>query len=155
MGWATFKRIRARDAITIVFVCIAIAVAAAILHARGLDGTVGSVLFLLIVLSLFLGAIGVTVSFWRLMTRVLPPRVGIVERLFLALSSFVLVIGCSPLALYLAVTMITQVEGSVGASGIWALLAIFSSGLFCTFAAGIFVGRTVLDWLHSRRRYSE
>ena len=154
MGRANSRRIDALQAVTL-FICIVIAIAAAILHPGVLNGAAGFAFFLLIVGSLLYIAIGVSVSVWRLMTRVLPSSVGIPERLLVALSSFVLVVGCGPLALYLAVWVITHVEGSIGASGMWALLAIFVSVLFCTFAAAIFVGRAVLDRLHARRsRYS-
>jgi hypothetical protein len=145
MGWS--RRIGALQAIIFAFLWIALVLAIATVRAGALNGPAGFVFFLLIGLSLFLIALGVGVGVWRLMARVLPSRVGIPERLLFAFSSCVLVGGCGPLVLCLAVYLITHVEGSAGASGIWALMAIFLSGLLCMFAVAIFVGRIIVERL--------
>jgi len=112
-GWS--RRIPALKAVTFAFLWIVIVLTAATVRAGALNGPAGFVFFLLIGLSVFLIAVGVGVGVWRLMARVLPSRVGIPERLLIAFASCVLVGGCGPLVLYLAVTLITHVEGSAGA----------------------------------------
>lgn len=148
MSWPGSRRIAA---ITLAFICIVILVASAIIRTSALDGPAGFVFFLLVVVSPFLIAIGIGISVWRLMTQVLPCWIGAPERLLFAFASFVLVFGCGPLAISSAVMLIAHVEGSVGASGIWALLGILFSGLFCVLAGVIAVGRTVFDWMQNRR----
>jgi hypothetical protein len=145
MDRAIFRRIGGLEVIKFASTCLVIALAATILRASHLDGPAEFVFFLLIVVSpLFIG-LSVSVSVWRLMSRVLPLGLGTPERALLALSSFVLVGSCGPLILCLTVMLITHDGGSLGAFGLGALLAILLSELLCTFAVGIFVERVILD----------
>jgi len=138
-------------AITLVFACIVIAAASAIVRTTSLDGPAGFVFFVLIAISIFFIAVGASVTVWRLMAEVLPPRIGTPERLLFAFATFVLVFGCGPLVISSAVMLLAQVQGSAGASGIWALLAVLSSGLVCALAGTIVTVRNVLDRGSSRR----
>jgi hypothetical protein len=51
--------------------------------------------------------------------------------------------------------LLAHVEGSPGASGIWALLAFLSSGLVCALAGTIVMVRNVVNRSNTRRGSEE
>src|SRR5438046_9963174 len=115
--------------VTFALFCAVVVAASAIRFEGGLDGRLGFVFFLLVMVAPVFIATGVAVTVWRLMLRRLPPSVGIPERLLFALAGFVLTCGSGPLAISVAIMAITRQEGTMGAAGLWALTSIAISGV--------------------------
>jgi hypothetical protein len=115
---------------------------------NALDGPAGFLFFLLIMASPFVFASGVCLIVWRALARVPTHWIGLPERRLLTFASFVLTCSCGPLAISLSVMLITGIQGSVGASGIWAILGILFSGVLCCVAGVITVGRAILTRSH-------
>ncbi len=132
-------------AITLLFFCAVVVAASAIRLAGDLNGRLGFVFFLLIMLAPVFIAAGVAVAVWRLTLR-LPPYFGVLERVLFAFASFVITCGSGPLAISLAVMAITRHEGAVGAAGIWALMSVATSVALSVFGIAV----TVLRALYGR-----
>jgi hypothetical protein len=133
---------------TAAFACVVILSASIMARKNALDGPAGFLFFLLIAASPFVIASGVSLIVWRSLARVSTPWVGLPERRLLTVASFVLICSGGPLAITLSIMLITGIEGSLGASGVWALVGISFSGVLCFAACVITVGRAILTRSH-------
>jgi hypothetical protein len=134
---------------TAVFACVVILSASIMARKGALDGPAGFLFFLLIAASPFVIASGVSLIVWRSLARVPTAWLRLPERRLLAVASFVLICSGGPLAISVSIMLITGIEGSLGASGVWAVLGILSSGVLCSVACAIIMGRAILTRSHS------
>ena len=131
-------------AIAIGLFCVAVIVASGIRVTSNLNGRMGFVFFLLVMVTPVFIATGAAATVWRLMPR-LASYCGVVERLLFVLAAFVVTCGAGPLVISLAVMAITRNEGSIGAAGIWALLSIVGGAALSIFGIAIAVLRLALN----------
>jgi hypothetical protein len=131
-------------AITFALFCAVVIVASGIRVTGNLNGRVGFVFFLLVMVTPVFIATGTAVTVWRLVPRVASYS-GVVERQLFVLAAFVVTCGSGPLAISLAVMAITRHEGSIGAAGIWALLSTVGSVALCTLGIALTVLRLALN----------
>ena len=131
---------------TVALTITVIAVAAAILFAEALDGPLGFVFFLLVVVSpVFIGT-GAAITVWRLIGST---RIGSTpERLLFATATFIAVCGTGPLLISLALMLLRRQDAPIGAAGIWALVAMFTASLL-SFAG---VATTLMRYFRKRSR---
>jgi hypothetical protein len=115
--------------------CAAALLASGIRVTGNLNGRLGFVFFLLVMVTPVFIATGAAVTVWRLPR--LRSNCGVVERLLFVLAAFVVTFGAGPLAISLAVMAITHNEGSIGAAGMWALLSFVGGAALSIFGIAI------------------
>ncbi|HEX3321631.1 MAG TPA: hypothetical protein VHR84_13075 [Terriglobales bacterium] len=137
-------------AITFALFCAVVTVASRIRVTDNLNGRLGFVFFLLVMVTPVFLATGVALTAWPLMPR-LASYSGVLERLLFVLAAFVVTCGCGPLAISLAVMAITRHQDSIGAAGIWALLSIVGGIGLSIFGIAVTLLRLALNRRPSTR----